>query len=123
MLDNASLVVLLIPVIAGLVGWFTNWLAVRMTLYPVEFRGIGRVGWQGVVPANVESLSKNFSRLIDEELLNLEDILGGIDNNDEDIERVVARVSTNARCTSFQLKSRRTNGSGPGRNCGSISVN
>jgi uncharacterized membrane protein YheB (UPF0754 family) len=92
MLDNASFVVLLIPVIAGLVGWFTNWLAVRMTLYPVEFRGIGRFGWQGVVPANVESLSKNFSRLIDEELLNLEEILGGIENDDEDIERVVARV-------------------------------
>jgi len=92
MLNNASLAVLLIPVIAGMVGWFTNWLAVRMTLYPVEFRGIGGVGWQGVVPANVESLSKNFSRLIDEELLNLEDILGGIGNDDEDIERVVARV-------------------------------
>ena len=92
MLGNASIAVLLIPVIAGLVGWFTNWLAVRMTLYPVEFRGIGRFGWQGVVPANVESLSKNFSRLIDEELLNLEEVLGGIENDDEEIERVVARI-------------------------------
>ena len=68
MSDNPSFAVLFIPVIAGLVGWFTNWLAVRMTLYPVEFRGIGRFGWQGVGPANVESLSRNFSRLIDEEL-------------------------------------------------------
>jgi uncharacterized membrane protein YheB (UPF0754 family) len=56
MLADTSLVVLLIPVIAGLVGWFTNWLAVRMTLYPVEFIGIGPFGWQGVIPANTESM-------------------------------------------------------------------
>ena len=46
--NNASIAVLLIPVIAGLVGWFTNWLAVRMTLYPVEFKGIGAFGWQPI---------------------------------------------------------------------------
>jgi uncharacterized membrane protein YheB (UPF0754 family) len=92
MFTDVPLAVLLIPVIAGLVGWFTNWVAVRMTLYPVEFKGVGSLGWQGVVPANVEGLSKNFSRLIDEELLDLQEIMGGIDNEDEAIERVVARL-------------------------------
>ena len=32
MFTDVPLAVLLIPVIAGLVGWFTNWVAVRMTL-------------------------------------------------------------------------------------------
>ena len=92
MFTDTPLAVLLIPVIAGLVGWFTNWVAVRMTLYPVEFRGVGPFGWQGVVPANVDNLSRNFSRLIDEELLDLQDILSSMENEDEAIERVVARL-------------------------------
>jgi hypothetical protein len=47
---------LLIPVIAAFVGWFTNYLAVQMIFYPIEFRGIpiwrknelplGLIGWQ-----------------------------------------------------------------------------
>lgn len=96
MFENTSVAVLLIPLIAGLVGWFTNWLAVRMTLYPVEFRGVGRFGWQGVVPANVESLSKNFSRLINEELLSIEQVFEGIEKDNEDLDKVVARIHERA---------------------------
>ena len=31
---------LLIPVVAAFVGWFTNWLAVKMIFYPINFLGI-----------------------------------------------------------------------------------
>lgn len=41
-----------IPVVAGLIGYVTNWLAVRMTFHPLEFLGIRPwFGWQGIVPA------------------------------------------------------------------------
>ena len=50
-----------IPIIAGLVGWFTNWLAVKMIFLPIQWRGIpiwkkedeplGLIGWQGIIPA------------------------------------------------------------------------
>jgi hypothetical protein len=30
---------LLIPFIAGLAGWGTNWLAIKMTFYPLEYVG------------------------------------------------------------------------------------
>ena len=50
--------VLCIPFVAGFIGWFTNWLAVKAMLYPVEFRGLPPVlGWQGVVPKNAEDLT------------------------------------------------------------------
>ena len=39
-MDDFNPLVLLIPFIAGFIGWFTNWLAVKATLYPVEFVGI-----------------------------------------------------------------------------------
>ena len=45
-----------IPVISGFVGWFTNVLALHMTFYPLDFKGVkiwqpegqpfGFFGWQ-----------------------------------------------------------------------------
>ena len=42
----------LIPIISGIVGWATNVLALRMTFYPLEFKGIPPyLGWQGIIPS------------------------------------------------------------------------
>lgn len=96
MFDNVNYAVFLIPVIAGLVGWFTNWVAVRMTLYPTEYKGFGPIGWQGVVPANSAKLSKNFSRLINEELLSVRELFDGIGEDKEAIDRIVGRIHERA---------------------------
>jgi uncharacterized membrane protein YheB (UPF0754 family) len=87
--------VLLIPFIAGFIGWFTNWLAVKATLYPVEFVGIPPAfGWQGVIPKNTEEMSKSFSALISEKLVDMEGLFAGIDSADnEEIDKVVEEVS------------------------------
>lgn len=49
---------LTIPLVSGLVGYGTNWLAVKMMMSPEEFVGIGPVGWQGVVPANAGKMAR-----------------------------------------------------------------
>lgn len=47
-----------IPVVAGLIGWGTNWLAVKMTFWPVEFVGIPPwLGWQGIVPSRARTMA------------------------------------------------------------------
>ena len=47
-----------IPFIAGAVGWITNWMAVKMTFYPLEFIGIRPIfGWQGIIPSKVEKMA------------------------------------------------------------------
>jgi uncharacterized membrane protein YheB (UPF0754 family) len=47
-----------IPVIAALIGYGTNWVAVRMTFYPLSFRGIPPVfGWQGIIPAKARKMA------------------------------------------------------------------
>lgn len=47
-----------IPFIAGTVGWVTNWMAVQMTFYPLEFLGVRPIfGWQGIIPAKAEKMS------------------------------------------------------------------
>lgn len=47
-----------IPFIAGTVGWVTNWMAVQMTFYPLEFLGVKPIfGWQGIIPSKAEKMS------------------------------------------------------------------
>ena len=48
----------LIPVVAALVGWVTNWLAIKLTFAPIEFVGVGSfLGWQGIIPSKVDKMS------------------------------------------------------------------
>jgi uncharacterized membrane protein YheB (UPF0754 family) len=88
---DVSPLVLCIPFIAAFIGWFTNWLAVKAMLYPVQFVGIPPLlGWQGVVPKNTEELSRSFSELIHDKLLDVEQIFSDLSHDDsEEVKRVV----------------------------------
>ena len=47
-----------IPLVAALVGWFTNWIAIQLTFYPVRFIGIPPwLGWQGIIPRKAEKMA------------------------------------------------------------------
>ncbi len=48
-----------IPVVAALIGWGTNWLAVKMSFYPLEFVGLPPLlGWQGIIPSKAEKMAQ-----------------------------------------------------------------
>ena len=94
-MDDFNPLVLLIPLIAGFIGWFTNWLAVKATLYPVDFVGIPpSFGWQGVIPKNTDEMSQSFSKLIHDKLVDMEKLFADIDHEDnEELDKVVEDVS------------------------------
>ena len=94
-MSDINPLVLCIPFIAGFIGWFTNWLAVKAVLYPVEFIGIPPLlGWQGVIPKNAEEMSQSFSVLIHDKLVDMEKIFANIDHDDnEEIDKVVEDVA------------------------------
>ena len=47
-----------IPVIAAFIGWATNWLAIKMTFYPLEFMGKPPLlGWQGIIPSKARKMA------------------------------------------------------------------
>jgi uncharacterized membrane protein YheB (UPF0754 family) len=94
-MDDFNPLVLLIPLIAGFIGWFTNWLAVKATLYPVDFVGIPPAfGWQGVIPKNTDEMSQSFSKLIHDKLVDMEKLFADIDHEDnEELDKVVEDVS------------------------------
>lgn len=48
---------LLIPFISAAAGWATNWLAIKMTFYPLEYMGKKPFGWRGVVPSKIRKFA------------------------------------------------------------------
>ena len=70
---------LLIPIIAACVGWLTNYLAVKMIFYPVQYRGIpiivrpqiplGLLGWQGIVPCKTQKMSATLVDMVTSQLV------------------------------------------------------
>jgi len=73
---------LTIPIVGALIGWFTNWLAVVMMFKPLDFAGVGPIGWQGIIPANAGKMART---LIDNSLSKIvsqEELLNRIDVNE-----------------------------------------
>lgn len=75
----ADPLVLLIPIISAIVGWGTNVVAVKMMFAPIDFVGIWKVGWQGIVPANATRLAAESTRVITTKLLKLRDLFQEFD--------------------------------------------
>lgn len=48
-----------IPVVAAIVTWAHVWLAIQMTLYPIEFIGFKEpwFGWQGIIPRKAKKMA------------------------------------------------------------------
>jgi len=92
---------LLIPVISALIGWVTNVVAIRMLFRPYRPVKIPLVGYtlQGVFPKRRQELAKNLGRVIEEQLLCVDDVVcqisseGVMDNLSKSAKQVIkARI-------------------------------
>lgn len=54
---NVLVVVLAVPLVTAFIGYVTNWAAVKMIFQPEEFVGVGKVGWQGVLPSKADTFA------------------------------------------------------------------
>jgi uncharacterized membrane protein YheB (UPF0754 family) len=78
--NNETLFLLWIPVISAIVGWATNYLAVKMMFYPIEFVGIKPIfGWQGLIPSKRQQMAEISVDLVLGKLLSVEEIVDGIE--------------------------------------------
>ena len=83
---------LIIPVIAAVVGWFTNYLAVQMIFYPINYLGIplwrkpevplGLIGWQGIVPCKTKTMSIAVCDMVTSQLLTVKEAFGRLNANE-----------------------------------------
>jgi len=80
---------LIIPCVAAMVGWVTNWLAVQMIFYPVKYRGLplfrkkevplGLFGWQGIVPCKTRPMSETMVNMVTTQLLSVKEVFRRLD--------------------------------------------
>ena len=67
----------MIPLVAGLLNWATNQLAVKMMFYPQRWLGLPRwtrVGWQGIVPAKATQMANDIVDDVIYRLINVSDV-------------------------------------------------
>ncbi|MFC2176743.1 DUF445 domain-containing protein [Bacteroidota bacterium] len=70
-----------LPVIAALVGWFTNFLAVKMLFHPKKpFRVLGLFTIQGIFPKNQRKVAEKLGKMVADELLSSDDIRDKMNN-------------------------------------------
>ena len=81
-----------------MVGWFTNWLAVKMIFYPIRFFGVpvaqmvegemygynilnplGWLGWQGIVPAKAAQMAHTMVTMVTTKLIDVQEVFGRLD--------------------------------------------
>ena len=76
-LDWAQIKVLLvylsIPISSGIIGWATNWIALLMTFYPLEYVGIKPFGWQGIIPSKAQKMATKSVEMLTSKLLRIEE--------------------------------------------------
>ena len=77
---NAEILgILMMPFTYGFVGWFTNWVALKMTFYPLEFIGIPPfLGWQGIIPRKAYKMASKSVDIISTKLIKIDEVFSRI---------------------------------------------
>lgn len=69
-----SIWLLSIPFISAFIGWFTNWIAIKMLFHPKEPKKILFLTFQGVFPKRQRQFAEKLGKLVSTELLSFKEI-------------------------------------------------
>lgn len=81
----------LLPFIAAIIGWFTNFIAVKMLFHPQKPVKFLWITWQGVMPKRQKQLALKIGKLVSEELFSSHDLHKNI-NNPENVVRIIQQI-------------------------------
>ncbi len=65
---------ILLPLISAFIGWFTNWIAIKMLFHPREPKKILGITIQGIFPKRQQVFAAKLGKLVSDELLSFSDI-------------------------------------------------
>lgn len=71
-----------IPLISAFIGWFTNWIAIKMLFHPKEEKRILGVKFQGIFPKRQQQFAEKLGQLVSKELISFKDISSKLNNPD-----------------------------------------
>ena len=83
----------LIPLISAFIGWFTNWIAIKMLFHPREPRKILGFTFQGIFPKRQQQFAEKLGKLVSDELLSFSDIATKI-TDPKNLQSVMPMVDT-----------------------------
>jgi uncharacterized membrane protein YheB (UPF0754 family) len=95
-----SPILLLLPIIAALIGWSTNYLAVKMLFHPRLPLRIMGFSIQGVFPKRQKQLAEKLGILVADELFSIKDIankLNELATSEESMEQVGKTIEKTIR--------------------------
>ena len=71
---------IVIPLISAFIGWFTNWIAIKMLFHPREPKKILGMTFQGIFPKRQRQFASKLGKLVSTELLSFGDLEQKISN-------------------------------------------
>ncbi len=71
---------ILIPLISAFIGWFTNWIAIKMLFHPREPKKILGITFHGIFPKRQKIFAEKLGKMISVEFLSFDDIQQKIAN-------------------------------------------
>lgn len=71
-----------VPLLGGVIGWVTNWLAVKMIFRPIKPRRFLGIRVQGLIGRRQKDLAKSVGEVVGDHLVQHEDIVRGFRNVD-----------------------------------------
>ncbi len=74
------------PLLGGLIGWSTNYLAIKLLFRPILPISVLGITFQGIIPKRREEISTAIAETVERELLSSKDISSALDNIDWQIE-------------------------------------
>lgn len=72
-------VLLLMPLVGAFIGWITKVLAIWMIFKPLDFVGIGPIGWQGQLPRRAAKFGSHVADIVLTQLIDPRDLLDRLD--------------------------------------------
>lgn len=82
---------LLIPIISAFIGWFTNWIAIKMLFHPKNPIKVLGITFHGIFPKRQKQFAEKLGKLVSNELLSFQDIEQKI-TNPKNVEKLMPLV-------------------------------
>lgn len=73
----------LLPLISAFIGWFTNWIAIKMLFHPKEPKRILGIRFHGIFPKGQKQFAEKLGALVASELLHFDEIAHHIKNPEQ----------------------------------------
>jgi len=96
----SSSIIYLLPILAALIGWITNYLAIKMLFHPHQPKKILGLTFQGVFPKRQAQIAEKLGDLVANELFSMQDVAQKIEDlstQPEVLEEVGRRIEKTIR--------------------------